>query len=146
MKIPKVSEREFSDAIESGDSDVVVSLLQNYPELVNAPSWTPPPLHCAILWNQPKVAEVLLDHGADLELRDPDRQTTPLRYAVMYGKVDLIPMLVSRGANQGAIEEGGLSALELAETAASGEYEEFEDIPRREEYVAVVELLKKIGH
>lgn len=144
MKIPRSSEKRFSDAIESEHVDTVVSLLGKYPELINPEGWVPPPLHSAILWNRREVAEVLLDHGADLEQRDPDRQTTPLRYAVMYAKVDLIPLLISRGANQGAIEEGGLTAVELAETAASGEYEEYEDLPRAGEYAAVLDLLRSL--
>lgn len=144
MKVPQERQREFSDAIESGDVDVVGSLLAKYPELVNPSSWTPPPLHCAILLSQREVVEVLLDAGADLEMKDPDRQTTPLRYAIMYGKLNLISLLISRGANPGVIQKGGLTALQLAEAAVAGEYEEFDDLPRREEYVAVVKLLREL--
>lgn len=87
----------LSDAIECGDLATVERLIRQHPILVNSLEWTPPPLHCAILWNQLSVAELLLDSGADLELADPDRQTTPLRYAIMYCKTELIPMLLSRG-------------------------------------------------
>ena len=144
MPVTKSDHTAFSDAIESGDVDAVESLIKRYPELVNHPEWTPPPLHCAVLWNQPKVAEVLLDNDADIESLDPDRQTTPLRYAIMYAKTDLIPLLLAHGANAGPIVENGTSALELAQNAAAGEFEKFDDLPSRNAYQTVVELLRRM--
>ena len=123
MTIPKATHTAFSDAIESGDADTVGSLTEQYPELISHPDWTPPPLHCAVHWNQPKIAEILLDHGADIENRDPDRSTTPLRYAILYCKEQLIPLLLSRDANVGPIAENGTTALELAPPAKhAGKY------------------------
>ena len=135
----------LSDAIECGDLATVERLIRQHPILVNSLEWTPPPLHCAILWNQLSVAELLLDSGADLELADPDRQTTPLRYAIMYCKTELIPMLLSRGANAGSIVENGSTALQLAMQAASGKYEQYEDLPGRTEYKNVVTVLLESG-
>lgn len=137
--------RAVSDAIEAGDIDAVRLMLQQDPDLANNPQWTPPPLHCAILWNQPEVAELLLDSGADIEMLDPDRQTTPLRYAIMFGKTALIPLLISRGANTGPIVEGGESSIQLAKSALSGQYKDFDDLPRPKEYQAVVDVLLKAG-
>ncbi|MFK7820606.1 MAG: ankyrin repeat domain-containing protein [Planctomycetaceae bacterium] len=141
----KADSLALSNAIESGDLTAVEALIQQYPMLVNHPDWTPPPLHCAVLWNQPRVAELLLNHGADIELKDPDRQTTPLRYAIMYGKTELIPLLLSQGANTQACVDGGSTAIQLALEAASGAFEEFEDLPRRDEYQPVVEVLRELG-
>ena len=132
MTLTKADHTALSNAIESGDSVTVESLVQEHPELVNHPKWTPPPIHCAVLWNQPEIAELLLDNGADIEMRDPDRQTTPLRYAIMYGKPDLIVVLLSRGANTGPIVEDGMSALKLAQEAANGAYEAYDDLPSRD--------------
>jgi ankyrin repeat protein len=136
--------KQFSNAIEHGDVAAVESMLKQNPEWANRSTWTPPPLHCAVLWNQSEVAETLIRHGADIEMLDPDRQTTPLRYAIMYGKSDLIPLLISHGANTGAIVENGSSAIELAEEAASGAFEQFEDLPRKEEYEKVVRVLRSV--
>lgn len=145
MTLTKADHTAFSDAIEAGDLHTVETLVQQHPELVNHPDWTPPPIHCAVLWTQPKVAELLLDHGADIEMRDPDRQTTPLRYAIMFCKTELIPLFLSRGASAGPIVEGGMSALALAQDAANGAYEEYDDLPSRDEYGKVVTLLQQFG-
>jgi len=145
MTLTESDHTAFANAIEVGDVEAVAALLQRHPELVDHPSWTPPPLHCAILWNQPKIAEILLDNGANIEMRDPDRQTTPLRYAIMYCKTDLISLLLKRGANTGPIVEEGLSALQLAMEAANGAYDEFEDLPAQGEYQAVLLLLQQSG-
>ncbi len=135
----------FSDAIESGNADAVKSLIKQHPELVNHADWTPPPLHCAVLWNQPKIAEILLDNGADIEIRDPDRRTTPLRYAIVYCKKEMITLLLSRGANSGPIVQNGTTALQLAKDAAAGEFEEYDDMPSRSEYSEIVNLLQQLG-
>ena len=135
---------ELSNAIEAGDEATVEELLQKHPALVNSPDWTPPPLHCAVLWNQPKIAEILLDNGADIEIRDPDRSTTPVRYAVLYCKKEMIRLLLSHGANSGPIVETGTTLLQLALNAARGEFEEYDDMPSRDEYGEIVEMLRHL--
>lgn len=145
MMLTKSDHTQFSNAIESGDSETVASMIQQHPELVSHPDWTPPPLHCAVLWNQPAIAELLLSNGADIEMLDPDRQTTPLRYAVMFAKPDLIPVLLAHGANSAAIVEGGRTALQLAHDAAGGEFEEFDDLPRKTDYATIIQAFAQCG-
>ena len=94
MKLTQAHHTSLSDAIETGDYHTASSLIQQHPDIVDHPNWTPPPIHCAIYWNQPRIAELLLDNNADIELFDHDRQTTPLRYATMSGKTDVIPLLL----------------------------------------------------
>lgn len=83
MTVTQADHTALSNAIETGNLYTVESLIRQHPELVSHPDWTLPPIHCAVLWNQPGIAELLLDNGADIETLDPDRQTTPLRYAIM---------------------------------------------------------------
>lgn len=66
-----------------------------------------------------------------------------VRYAIMFCKTDLVQLLLSRGANSNSIVEGGRTALQLAEDAANGESEEFEDLPSPEAYKSVVAILKQ---
>ena len=132
------------DAIKQGQAVVLRQWMAAAPNWVNASGWTPPPLHCTVLWNQPQMAEVLLDAGAELEMLDPDRQTTPLRYAVMYAKPEMIRLLVARGASCDPIHDGGSTALELAREAANGAYAEFDDLPRPSEFAPIVQLLEEL--
>ncbi len=121
---------DFAAAIEQGDVAAGERLLAEDPELVHGRGWIPPPLHCAVLSRQPQVARTLLDHGADLESLDHDRQTTPLRYAILFASKEVLPVLIARGANLGPIRENGTTALELAWEAADGAYEAYDDLPR----------------
>lgn len=145
MTVPRAIHTAFSDAIETGDAEAVETLVRQHTMLVNHPDWTPPPIHCAVLWNQPTIAEILLDNCADIERRDPDRNTTPLRYAILYCKPQMISLLISRGANPGPIVDHGTTALQLAQDAAAGEFEQYDDMPSRDEYGQVVELLRQLG-
>ena len=145
MSIPKEQHTAFSDAIETGNIEAVRWLIQQHPQLVNHPDWRPPPLHCAVLWNQPKIAETLLDHGADIELRDPDRDATPIEYAVVYCKTDLISLLWSRDAETDWSARGGSTLLQLAQRAAGGAFEQYDDLPRPAEYEQVVQQLQRLG-
>lgn len=145
MSITHADHVAFSDAIEAGNKHDVQSLIDRHPMLVNHPDWTPPPIHCAVLWNQPAITEILLDFGADIETLDSDRGTTPLRYAIMHGRTAVIPVLLARGAVTGPIEKGGQSALQLAKHAATGAYENYDDLPSRDVYPDVVRLLESAG-
>ena len=145
MNLTRDTHTAFAEAIENGDVDAVTALLQRCPELVNHPDWTPPPLHCAVLWNQPKIAELLLDNAADIEMRDPDRSTTPLRYAILYCKPDMVSLLLARGADAGPIVENGTTALQLAKSGEEGEFEQYDDLPSRDEYREIVDLLQQLG-
>ena len=136
---------EFADAIERGDINKLRELLSRTPDLVHGVGWTPPPLHCAVLWNQPAVAKLLLESGADLERRDPDRNTTPLRYAIVYAKPEMVQLLISQGANSGAIVEEGTTAMQLAVSGVNGEFGDYEDLPDRSEYQMITELLQELG-
>ena len=61
------------------------------------------PLHIAAFKDKPDVAEVLLDHGADPNIRDKFGMT-PLHVAAMRGNVELVRRLVEVGATPDALD------------------------------------------
>jgi len=61
------------------------------------------PLHIAAFKDKPDVAEVLLKHGADPNVRDKFGMT-PLHVAAMRGDVALVRRLVERGATTEALD------------------------------------------
>ena len=62
---------------------------------------------CGIVWGEPIMTErerttfatILLDHGADLNVVDDLLQSTPLGWAVRWGKHDLARLYLERGAD-----------------------------------------------
>ena len=125
-------------AIEADDVDRIEQMLTERPGLVNSTEEAPPPIHWAIYRDKRGAVEALLNHGADLTLRDRDRDATPLDYAVVYARRQLIPALTSRGADLA-------SGMRVALKGASGGFEEYAELPDRRQYEGVVELLGELG-
>ena len=130
--------RDLYSAIEADQLDRIREVLTMRPSLVNAVEETPPPIHWAIYHDKREAVELLLDLGANIELRDQDRDATPLDYAIVYARKDIIRIMVSRGANL----EG---RLRLAAKGAAGGFEAFGDLPDRRQYEEVVALLGELG-
>ena len=94
-------------------------------------------MHACIYEDQPEMFEWLLDHGADIELREQDYGSTPLITAVVHRHKRIIRTLVERGADT-------TRAMDLAQRGLAGD---FEDDPRldREGYREIIELLRELG-
>lgn len=127
---------ELYVVIAAGNARGVREILARHPELADASEETPPPLHWAIHHNRPGIAELLLDAGASLGVRDPDRAATPIEYAAVYARRRVIRLLVARGAD-------AESGLEVALRGADGRFEEFPELPSRAEYRAAAALLSE---
>ena len=128
-------EDELYRAIDENQIQQVRHFLRADPSIANALGETPPPLHWAIFRNRVEIAELLVDSGAELELKDQDRQSTPLDYAIMYGRKEIANMLIERGADTHG-------RLELAERAAAGAYDEFPDLPSRDVFEGMADFLR----
>ena len=125
-------------AIDADDVYRIDQLLTMSPDFVNSTDVAPPPIHWAIYRDRRGAAEALLNRGADLALRDRDRDATPLDYAVVYARRELIPLLIARGANLD-------SGMRVALKGASGGFEEYAELPDRRQYEGIVELLGELG-
>ena len=125
-------------AIEADDVDRIEQLLTERPGLVNSTEQAPPPIHWAIYRDKRGAVEALLHHGADLTLKDRDRDATPLDYAIVYARRELISALTSRGADLA-------SGMRVALKGASGGFEEYAELPDRRQYEGIVELLGELG-
>lgn len=71
------------------------------------------PLHWAAFYNQPKVAETLVEEGADVNATDY-LGWTPLHIAAERGHGEVATVLVEEGANVNAVSGRGQTALEVA--------------------------------
>ena len=74
------------------------------------------PIFGAIWGRQPAIAQLLLDKGADVEAVDGSiRELTPLRVAVERGELDIVKMLIAKGAKVDALDmRDNSTALQVA--------------------------------
>jgi hypothetical protein len=79
--------------------------------------------------------EWLLDHGANIELREQDYGSPPLITAVVHRHKRIIRILVERGADT-------TRAMEVAQRGLAGD---FEDVPPPEAYREIIGLLRELG-
>ncbi|KAL8948819.1 MAG: hypothetical protein Q9222_005026 [Ikaeria aurantiellina] len=71
-------------------------------------------LHLAAYNDQESIVRLLLDHGADIECRTvDDDSTTPLHIALNRGSMKAATLLVSRGANPNVVDGKGWTPLSL---------------------------------
>jgi ankyrin repeat protein len=107
-------------ACMAGARERVSELIERDPELVKSYSpdgWTP--LHLACFFNQPAIAEALIERGADVQARSRNTMNNAPVHAAAAGRsLEAVRILLEHGADANAKQEGGWAALH--EAAQSG--------------------------
>ncbi len=124
LLIDKGAAVSLFEAAAIGLKDRVLEPLRRDPQLANAYShdgWTP--LHLAAFFGHIEVAELLLDHGADVNARSQSerfaRANTPLHAAAANRQLAVAELLVARGADVNARDGSGFTPLALAANSRS---------------------------
>ena len=78
------------------------------------------PLHSAVAANNSDIAKILLEAGADVNVKQVSG-ITPLHSAAHHGNIELIILLLEAGADVSAKSEDGKTAADLANTAGFNE-------------------------
>jgi len=101
-----------------GDIDLGVSIIEfliergaNVNALQGESRWTP--LHSACSQGRPKIAEVLIKHGANIEAKDRSGQT-PLHYAIENEHLDTVRALAAKGVDVTSAQGYGSPLLHYA--------------------------------
>jgi ankyrin repeat protein len=97
----------------AGHTAEVLAALEKDPALMTAHSgdgWTP--LHLAAFFGCKDLAEALLARGAEIESRSTNSmKNTPLHAATAGRRNEMVKLLLERGADANAMQEGGWTAL-----------------------------------
>lgn len=104
------------DAARKGNVAKVKELLDADPGLVSSKDkMGKTPLHYAAENDQKDVAELLIDHGADINTRDSNGGFAPIDLALSsYHYMDVLELLVARGADANHTADNGLTPLHEA--------------------------------
>lgn len=104
------------EVIAAGDTSRLTRLLDDDPDLPRERSpdgWTP--LHLAAFLGRPGAVELLLERGAELEVRSTNQmRNTPLHAAVAGGDRAIIRRLLDAGADVDARQHAGYTVLHAA--------------------------------
>jgi hypothetical protein len=123
------------DAFKAKDYALAERIVADDPDQLEGVDWIPPTLHACIYGDLPEIFEWVLDHGADIELREQDYGSPPLTAAVIHRHKRIIRILVERGADT-------TRAMHLARRGLAGD---FEDLSPPEAYQEIIELLQELG-
>ena len=104
-------------AILRGELDTVKKLVQG-DRTLNRPlkmqQGDLPALHFAIYEGKTAIAEVLIQRGADINLKATDSESTPLMEAAKKGNIEALRLLIDAGANVHAADKIAWTALDHA--------------------------------
>ena len=122
-------------AVAAQDYALAEQILAEDPDQLEGVDDIPPSLHGCIYEDLPEMFQWLVDHGANLELREQDYGSRPLATAVIHRHQKIIRILVARGADTTGV-------MQLAERGLAGD---FEDLPPAEAYREIIKLLQELG-
>jgi len=106
---------DIHQAVKKGDMEGLKGLVDGGVDVNDTTSkGKQTPLHVAALEGHAKIAEYLLDHGAELEAKDSEG-SSPLLEAVRGGHLEVIKLLLQRGAD---IHTAGSNQKTLLHVAA----------------------------
>ena len=89
---------ELHDAVRAQDVDAVDSLLNSGAEIDASDFILGTPLHIAASNGHQKIAELLIDRGADLEAVSEQQGSRALHLASQFGDAEMVALLLENGA------------------------------------------------
>jgi len=125
------------DAFEADDFQLGLRIIGDDPLALENVDSIPPTLHFCVYNDRPEWLVWLLDHGANIELREQDYGATPLDTAVVHRNETIIRQLVQCGADT-------TRTMALAIRGLAGGFE-YDARLNREGYRKIIALLQQLG-
>jgi ankyrin repeat protein len=120
---------ELHAAVKRGDLAAIRTWLQKNPVLVNARSETDArgtyALHVAAEAGQAAAAQLLLEHGADVNLLDLENDSIALCWAAFFGRPPVTEILLKAGSQPSQRNKHGLTPLGCALGGTRGQWQRF---------------------
>lgn len=117
------------EAVVTGDIEAVKQHIKNGSDLnIKEPSGGSSPLITASLFGRTEIARLLIDAGADINLKNNDGSTA-LHTAAFFCRKDIVEMLLANGADKSIRNNAGSTALESVQApfeAVKGFYDYFQ--------------------
>jgi ankyrin repeat protein len=101
-------------AIESGNTELIMFLIDNFGGVNNSALYRSRPLHIAAKISNIDICKLLIMKGCDVNKADNYLGDTPLHEAVSFGNEDSVVFLLEAGANINATNDIGETALDNA--------------------------------
>ncbi|MHC4434820.1 MAG: ankyrin repeat domain-containing protein [Planctomycetota bacterium] len=111
---------QFHEAVKLGDLETAESLLTEQPTLVNHEQKGSTPLFKSLEAEQTDMTLLLIERGAEVNVRD-NRGFTPLHCAATEGHKAVAELLIAKGAELDASDRMGRTALHMAVEAGHNE-------------------------
>jgi len=96
------------------DSDLLMLLIENGADIDDFDDEGVSIFDMAITYDNIDMVNYLLEHDCDVNKTHRRSGFTPLMAAACYGRVEIVKILIQRGANQEAVDSKGFSAIDFA--------------------------------
>jgi len=117
--------------------------INDYPIPKGLPFEGAEPLTLAVLKGNAEIVQLLLDNGADIEIKAKDKNgATPLHYAAFFLHEEMASLLIKSGADVNSIDANGVTPLD---SATYTKLTVMKDAQKLEKVMAIIELLIKNG-
>ncbi len=118
------------DAVASGNIEAVKGHVEAGTDIngvfleTQGPGYGAFPLHMAAVTRNQTIVLLLLDNGADIELRAKDSSGgTPLQWAAYVGDGDMVELLVEAGADVNTLDNNGYTAIDSVVVSPDADFE-----------------------
>ena len=109
------------DAVRSGDVATIHQELEAGADVESTDYFLGTPLHVAVVEGKPAMVRLLIDKGARVDALSEVEGRTALHLAAELGDVDMLALLLAKGADLAARDRTGKAAIHLATIAGHAE-------------------------